>query len=89
MDGVNNSKIRRVSKSDKHRNNYLPGDNPVGDLFNRYPMLNVRQVAKAMGINTSLMQQYVNGRKRPSFERAVEIEAYIHSLAAELAKIRL
>ena len=45
MDGVKNSKIRRVSKSDKHRNSYLPGDNPVGDLFNRYPMLNVRQVA--------------------------------------------
>lgn len=89
MGDVKNSNIKRVSKSYKHRNSYLPGDNPVGDLFNRYPMLNVRQVAKAMGINTSLMQQYVNGRKRPSFERAVEIEVYIHSLAAELAKIRL
>ncbi len=89
MGDVKNSNIKRVSKSDKHRNSYLPGDNPVGDLFNRYPMLNVRQVAKAMGINTSLMQQYVNGRKRPSFERAVEIESYLHSLAAELAKIRL
>ena len=78
-----------MSPDDKHRNNHLPGVNPVGDLFNRFPMLNVRQVARAMGVNASLMQQYVNGRKRPSFERAVEIEAYIHSLAVELSKIHL
>lgn len=89
MQGVKNSKIKRALANNKHRSNTLPGDNPVGDLFNRFPMLNVTQVAKAMGINSSLMQQYVNGRKRPSFERAVEVEAYIRSLAAELAKIRL
>ena len=89
MDGAKSGRVRRMSPDDKHRNNQLPGDNPVGDLFNRFPMLNVRQVARAMGVNASLMQQYVNGRKRPSFERAVEIEAYIHSLAVELSKIHL
>ncbi len=52
-------------------------------------MLNVRQVSKAMGINYSLMQQYVNGRKRPSFERAMEIEEYIHSLGEALTKVKI
>lgn len=52
-------------------------------------MLNVAQVAKAMGVNRSLMQQYINGRKRPSPERAAEIEAYIHTLGTELTKTHL
>lgn len=73
----------------KHRNCMPDGENPIGDLFNRFPMLNVRQVSQAMGVNYSLMQQYVNGRKRPSFERAMEIEEYIHSLGEALTKAQI
>jgi hypothetical protein len=42
-----------------------------------------------MGINESLMQHYVNGIKRPSFERAMEIEQFLHTLGAELLKIKI
>jgi transcriptional regulator with XRE-family HTH domain len=74
---------------EKHRNRSLEGDNSIGDMFNQFPMLNVAEIAKAMGVNRTLMQHYINGRKRPSAKRAAEIEAYIHSLGAELKKIRL
>lgn len=68
---------------------WLPGENPVGDLFNEFPELNVRQVARAMGINESLMRQYVNGAKRPTAERRIEIESFLHKLAERLSKIKL
>lgn len=74
---------------DKHMVKWLPGENPVGDLFNEFPELNVRQVARAMGINESLMQQYVNGAKRPTAERRIEIESFLHKLAERLSKIKL
>ncbi len=74
---------------DKHIVKWLPGENPVGDLFNEFPELNVRQVARAMGINESLMQQYVNGAKRPTVKRRIEIESFLHKLAERLSKIKL
>ncbi|MBO7312214.1 MAG: XRE family transcriptional regulator [Alistipes sp.] len=74
---------------EKHINRWLPGENSIGDLFNNFPELNVRQVARAMGINETLMQQYVNGTKRPLPERKAEIERYIHNLAERLANIKL
>lgn len=74
---------------DKHTVKWLPGENPVGDVFNEFPELNVRQVARAMGINETLMQQYVNGAKRPTAERRMEIELFLHKLATRLSKIKL
>ena len=83
--------INRMSTfvTEKHRNCRAEGDNPIGELFNRFPMLNLSQIAKDMGINPSLMQQYVNGRKKPTFERAMEIERYIRALGEELTNIRI
>ena len=74
---------------DKHIVKWLPGDNPVGDMFNEFPELNVRQVARAIGVNETLMQQYVNGTKHPATERRKEIETYIHNLAERLAAVKL
>ena len=74
---------------EKHIVKWAPGENPVGDMFNAFPELNVRQVARAMGINETLMQHYVNGTKRPTLERRIEIEEYLHQLAARLASIEL
>ena len=74
---------------EKHIVKWALGENPVGDMFNEFPELNVRQVARAMGINETLMQQYVNGTKRPTAERRAEIEEYLHKLAARLAVIDL
>ncbi|MBO7263576.1 MAG: helix-turn-helix transcriptional regulator [Alistipes sp.] len=74
---------------DKHITKWMPGENSIGELFNAFPELNVRQVARAMGVNETLMQQYVNGSKRPSPERRVEIERYLHNLAERLSSVKL
>ena len=74
---------------EKHITKWMPGENSIGELFNAFPELNVRQVARAMGVNETLMQQYVNGSKRPSTERRIEIECYLHSLAERLASVKL
>ncbi len=73
----------------KHEIKTLVGENLVGEFFARFPELNVRQIASAMGINETLMQQYVNGKKRPSFERVVEIEDFIHQLGRELSQANI
>lgn len=67
----------------------LKEENPIGAIFTRFPELNVRQIARSRGLNDSLMQHYVNGVKRPSFERAMAIEQFLHTLGAELLKIRI
>lgn len=70
----------------KHEIKTLPGENVVGEFFARFPELNVRQVARAMGINETLMQQYVNGKKRPSYERVVEIEDFLRQFGKALSQ---
>jgi hypothetical protein len=67
----------------------LAEENPIRMIFTRFPELNVRQVARSMGIIEALMQHYVNGVKRPSFDRAMEIERFLHQLGEELTKIEI
>ncbi len=74
---------------DKHTTKFTMERNHIGELFNRFPELNVRQVARAIGINETLMQQYVNGVKRPTLERRMEIERYIRELGRALSNISL
>ena len=75
---------------EEHIVKWASEDNPVGGgIFNEFPELNVRQVARAMGINETLMQQYVNGIKRPTLERRIEIGEYLHQLATRLQTIKL
>lgn len=72
---------------DKH--SPLAEENPIGAIFERFPELNVRQIARSMGINESLMQHYVKGVKRASFERAMEIENFLHHLGEELLNVKI
>lgn len=73
----------------QHTTKFTMERNTIGELFNDFPVLNVRQVARAIGINETLMQQYVNGAKRPSYERRIEIENYIRELGRRLYNIDL
>ena len=74
---------------EKHTTKFTLEKNHIGELFNAFPELNVRQVARAMGINETLMRQYVNGVKRPTYERRMEIERYIRELGRRLTQITL
>lgn len=64
-------------------------ENPIGTIFEYFPELNVAAIARELGINRTLMQHYVSGRKKPSFERMKDIERHLHHLGEELIKLRI
>ena len=68
---------------------FFKKENPIGWLFEQYPELNAGQVAKAMGINETLFRNYINGSKRPSANRVMDIENYLHKLGKELSETKL
>ena len=73
------------------RNDLNPNlcDNSIQYLAERFPELNIKQIATSLGINDKLMHQYANGSKNPGPERRKEVEDYIHKLAEELLKTTL
>ena len=68
---------------------FFKKENPIGWLFERFPELNAGQVAKAMGINEALFRNYINGTKRPSASRILDIENFLRKLGNELADTHL
>ena len=61
-------------------------DNEVASLFNRFPQLNVSEVARMIGIHKSLLAQYIYGVKTPSEERMKKIKSALHQLGLDLVK---
>lgn len=57
-------------------------------FFDKYP-LNISAIAKRIGINPSLMRQYVSGNRTPSKKRTEEIQNAIQSLGKELSSVSL
>lgn len=58
--------------------------NPVADIFNRFPWLNVSEVARHLGINKSLLARYIYGISKPSEQRVEEIREALHYFGKEL-----
>ena len=61
-------------------------DNEVAALFHQFPQLNVSEVARLIGINKSLLAQYIYGVKVPSKDRMKKIKSALHQLGLDLAK---
>ena len=59
-------------------------ENEVAALFEKFPQLNVSEVARSIGIHKSLLSQYIYGVKTPSENRVREIKMALHKLGAEL-----
>lgn len=57
-------------------------------FFDKFP-ISITPLAKRIGINPSLMRQYVSGNRKPSQKRLTEIEVAIHDFAHELASVSL
>lgn len=57
-------------------------------FFDKFP-LNASLVAKQIGINPSLMRQYISGNKKPSEKRIEEIQQGIRELGKILSDVRL
>ena len=68
---------------------FFKKENPIRWVFEQFPELNAGQVAKSMGLNETLFRNYINGTKRPSAERVVDIEEFLHKLGKELSEVRL
>lgn len=62
-------------------------NNPIADVFKRFPQLNVSEVARTIGINKSLLSRYIYGIKKPSAQRTEQILDAIRQLGREMAAI--
>ena len=61
--------------------------NEVAVMFKRCPWLNVSEVARAIGINKSLLARYIYGISKPSEQRIAQIRQAFHQFAQELQMV--
>ena len=54
-------------------------------FFLMHKEINVAEFARLMGLNPTLLRNYINGFKKPSKEREQEIMDFIHKLGKEMA----
>ncbi len=62
-------------------------NNEIGEIFRRFPQLNVSEIARQTGINKSLLSKYIYGIKTPSEARKRQIIDALHMLGEELKAI--
>ena len=58
-------------------------------FFNHYKVLNSKFLAKKIGMNPTLLSQYVQGHKKPSESQTEKILTGIHLIGKELSDINL
>jgi predicted RNase H-like HicB family nuclease len=58
-------------------------------FFQYYKVLNARHLAEKIGMNPTLLSQYVQGRKKPSQQQSERIIHGIQQIGKELAELRL
>lgn len=68
-------------------------DNPeptgISRLFLTHPEINASAVARHMGMQQSLLAQYIRGNKRPSAERAQAILKTVQEIGKELSAVSI
>ena len=57
--------------------------------FKYYKVLNAKFLAEKIGMNASLLSQYVQGHKKPSKKQSERILVGIHQIGQELSEINL
>lgn len=58
--------------------------NALQRFFLTHKEINVSEFARSMGMNPTLLRNYINGFKKPSKEREQEIMDHIHKLGKEM-----
>lgn len=58
-------------------------------FFKYYKVLNAKFLAEKIGMNPSLLSQYVQGHKKPSHKQTEKILSGIHQIGRELSDINL
>ena len=56
-------------------------------FFLTHKEINVAEFARSLGINPTLLRNYINGFKKPSKEREKEIIDHIHKLGKEMIAV--
>ena len=56
-------------------------------FFLTHKEINVSEFARLVGVNATLLRNYINGFKKPSKEREMQILAQIHRLSEEDAQV--
>ena len=56
-------------------------------FFLTHKEINVAEFARSIGMNATLLRNYINGFKKPSAEREQEILGHIHLLGQELSSV--
>ena len=59
-------------------------ENEIAKTFNRFPWLNTSEVARAIGINKTLLIRYIHGISKPSEQRLQQIKETLHQFGREL-----
>ena len=57
---------------------------PMQRFFLTHKEINVAEFARSLGMNATLLRNYINGFKKPSAEREKAILAHIHKLGKEM-----
>ena len=58
-------------------------------FFEYYKVINSKHLAKRIGMNESLLSQYVNGKKQPSKKQVERIIDGLHEIGKELTELIL
>ncbi len=58
-------------------------------FFQYYNVINAKMLAKKIGMNATLLSQYVSGRKKPSEIQTEKILLGIHQIGQELSELNL
>jgi len=58
-------------------------------FFDYYKVINSKHLAKRIGMNESLLSQYVNGKKQPSKKQVERIIDGLHEIGKELTELIL
>ncbi len=58
-------------------------------FFQYYKVINAKFLAEKIGMNPTLLSQYVQGRKKPSDKQTEKILEGIHQIGQELSEINL
>ncbi|MFI3262943.1 MAG: DUF2442 domain-containing protein [Rikenellaceae bacterium] len=62
-------------------------ENEVAQIFDKFPWLNISEVARTMGIHKSLLSKYIYGVKKPSKERMDLIKSTLKEMGNQLIAI--
>lgn len=60
---------------------------PLQRFFLTHREINVAEFARSIGMNATLLRNYINGFKKPSAEREKEILGHIHNLGQEMISV--